>query len=160
VTAGAESGNGIVVDEGCRTTLPNIYAVGDCAAHVNRFADGARIRLESVQNANDQAVTAARNIAGGEARYDAVPWFWSNQYDLRLQTVGLSVGHDKAVVRGDPATRSFSVVYLRGGRVVAIDAVNAVRDFVQGKALVAGGAVISPDLLADAARPLKELVTG
>lgn len=160
VTAGAKSGNGIVVDEGCRTTLPNIYAVGDCAAHVNRFADGALIRLESVQNANDQAVTAARNIAGTDARYDAVPWFWSNQYDLRLQTVGLSIGHDKAVVRGDPATRSFSVVYLRGGRVVAIDAVNAVRDFVQGKALVKGGAVISPDLLADVARPLKELVTG
>ncbi|MDP1026877.1 FAD-dependent oxidoreductase [Sphingomonas sp. KR1UV-12] len=155
--AGAEVGNGVVVDGACRTSLPNVFAIGDCAAHPNRFAEGATIRLESVQNANDQAVTAARNIVGREARYDAVPWFWSNQYDLKLQTVGLSTGHDEAVLRGDPATRSFSVVYLRRGRVIAVDAVNAVRDFVQGKPLVAAGTVVAPDALADTTRPLKEL---
>ena len=82
-------GNGVDVDEYCRTSLPDVYAVGDCAAHENRFAGGARIRLESVQNAHDQATTAAKAIVGRPEPYDAVPWFWSNQYDLRLQTVGL-----------------------------------------------------------------------
>ncbi len=111
--AGAECGNGVHVDEYCRTSLPDVYAIGDCAAHENRFAGGARIRLESVQNANDQASTTARAIIGAPGPYAAMPWFWSNQYDLKLQTVGLSQGHDDLVVRGDPATRSFSVVYLK-----------------------------------------------
>jgi 3-phenylpropionate/trans-cinnamate dioxygenase ferredoxin reductase subunit len=154
IDAGAEGGNGVHVDGHCRTTLPDVYAIGDCAAHENRFAGGARIRLESVQNANDQAIIAALAIAGAPKPYDSVPWFWSNQYDLRLQTVGLSAGHDDLVVRGDPATRSFSVVYLRGGRVIALDCVNAVKDYVQGRKLVAEGA--EPDLarLADASIPL------
>lgn len=86
-----------------------------------------------------------------------MPWFWSNQYDLKLQTVGLSIGHDRAILRGDPATRSFSVVYLREGRVIALDCVNAMRDFVQGKALVADGAAVAEDALADATQPLKTL---
>lgn len=158
VQAGAEAGNGVIVDARCRTSLPHIHAIGDCAAHANRYADGAVIRLESVQNANDQAVTAARDIVGRSVDYDAVPWFWSNQYDLKLQTIGLSAGFDAAVLRGDPAARSFSVVYLRQGRVIAIDAVNAVKDYVQGRALVQAGAVIPPELLADTARPLKELL--
>ncbi len=158
VQAGAEAGNGVIVDACCRTSLPHIHAIGDCAAHANRYADGAVIRLESVQNANDQAVTAARDIVGRSVDYDAVPWFWSNQYDLKLQTIGLSAGFDAAVLRGDPAARSFSVVYLRQGRVIAIDAVNAVKDYVQGRALVQAGAVIPPELLADTARPLKELL--
>ncbi|KTT72092.1 NAD(P)/FAD-dependent oxidoreductase [Sphingomonas sanguinis] len=158
VQAGAEAGNGVIVDACCRTSLPHIHAIGDCAAHANRYADGAVIRLESVQNANDQAVTAARDIVGRPVDYEAVPWFWSNQYDLKLQTIGLSAGHDTAVLRGDPAARSFSVVYLRQGRVIAIDAVNAVKDYVQGRALVQAGAVIPPELLADTARPLKELL--
>src|SRR5205085_382390 len=98
--------------------------------------DGAMIRVESVQNANDQANVAAKTIAGESAEYHAVPWFWSNQYDLRLQTVGLSIGFDQAVVRGDASTRSFSIVYLRGGRVIALDCVNATKDYVQGRALV------------------------
>ena len=110
-----------------------------------------------MQNANDQATTAARTIAGREAAYHAVPWFWSNQYDLKLQTVGLSIGHDRAILRGDPATRSFSIVYLRAGNVIALDCVNTMRDFVQGKALVAGGAVVGEDALADATRPFKTL---
>jgi 3-phenylpropionate/trans-cinnamate dioxygenase ferredoxin reductase subunit len=90
-------------------------------------------------------------------RYDAVPWFWSNQYDLRLQTVGISAGHDMAVLRGDPATRSFSLIYLKQGRVIALDCVNATRDFVQGRRLVAEGLAIDPAALADTGIPLKEL---
>ena len=117
---------------------------------------GRRIRLESVQNANDQAAAAARSIMGAQQPYDAVPWFWSNQYDLRLQTVGLSAGHDAAIVRGDTASRSFSVVYLKHGRVAALDCVNAARDYAQGRALVAARAAVRPDQLADTSRPLKE----
>ena len=102
------------------------------------------------------AATAARSIIGDPAPYDAVPWFWSNQYDLKLQTVGLSAGHDAAVVRGDTATRSFSVVYLRGRRVVALDCVNAVKDYVQGRALVASAAIADPARLADPDTSLKQ----
>jgi len=156
--AGAAGGNGVMVDPLCRTSLPDVFAIGDCAAHANGFADDAVIRLESVQNANDQATTVARLLSGEEVPYDAVPWFWSNQYDLKLQTVGLSTGYDATVLRGDPATRSFSVVYLREGRVIALDCVNATRDYVQGRALVLGRAVVDPALLADAGVPLKEML--
>lgn len=157
LTAGAAGGNGIDVDEFCRTSLPGVFAIGDCAAHSNRFADGAVIRLESVQNANDMATCAARAITGDPQPYAATPWFWSNQYDLKLQTVGLSTGHDMAVLRGDPAARSFSVIYLKGGKLIAVDAVNAIKDYVQARKLVEEGAVIAPEDLADVSRPLKEL---
>ena len=156
--AGAEGGNGVVVDGHCRTSLPDVFAIGDCALHANHYADDMPVRLESVQNANDQATVAARTIAGVEAHYDAVPWFWSNQYDLKLQTVGLSTGHDMSVVRGDPATRSFSVIYLKDGHVIALDCVNATKDYVQGRKLVVERLAIHPAKLADAATPLKELV--
>lgn len=155
--AGAISGNGAHVDEHCRTSLPNIYAIGDCAAHENRFAGGARIRLESVQNAHDQAATAVKHIIGRPEPYDAIPWFWSNQYDLRLQTIGLSAGYDRTVLRGSPAERSFSVVYLRQGRVIALDCVNATRDYAQGRKLILDGAAADPAKLADVSQPLKEL---
>ena len=155
--AGARGGNGVAVDGRCRTSLPDIFAVGDCALHANRFAGGAPIRLESVQNAHDQATVAARTIAGLEADYDALPWFWSNQYDLRLQTVGLSTGHDSTVVRGEPAARSFSVIYLKQGRVVALDCVNATRDYVQGRKLILERLAPDPAKLADPDIPLKEL---
>lgn len=158
LAAGLVGGNGIAVDEYCRTSAPDIYAVGDCAAHANAFADGAVVRLESVQNATDQATTAARAIAGVEAPYHAVPWFWSNQYDIRLQTVGLAAGHEDIVVRGHPEARSFSAIYLRGGRVIALDCVNAVRDYVQGKVLVAAGVIADRGALADPERPLKALL--
>jgi 3-phenylpropionate/trans-cinnamate dioxygenase ferredoxin reductase subunit len=153
------SGNGVEVDGHCRTALPHVYAVGDCAAHANRFAGGAVIRLESVQNAVDMAKAAAAHIVHGDAArpYDACPWFWSNQYDLKLQTVGLSLGHDATVVRGDPASGSWSLVYLRAGAVIALDCINAPRDYVQGKALVERGARITPALLADTATPLKQM---
>jgi 3-phenylpropionate/trans-cinnamate dioxygenase ferredoxin reductase subunit len=158
LAAGAAGGNGVEVDALCRTSLPDVYAVGDCAAHVNKYAGGARLRLESVQNAADQAMTAAKSIVGAPVAYDAVPWFWSNQYDLRLQTIGLSIGHDRTVLRGDPAARSFSVVYLREERVIALDCVNAARDYVQGKALVVKGARVDPAVLADAGVPLKSVL--
>jgi 3-phenylpropionate/trans-cinnamate dioxygenase ferredoxin reductase subunit len=156
--AGASGGNGVDVDQYCRTSLPDVHAAGDCAAHANRFAAGGRVRIESVQNANDQASTVARAIAGQPAPYLAVPWFWSNQYDLRLQTVGLANGHDATVLRGDPAARSFSLIYLRQERVVALDCVNATRDYAQGRRLVEAGALVPPERLADTSRPLKELI--
>jgi 3-phenylpropionate/trans-cinnamate dioxygenase ferredoxin reductase component len=162
--AGAEGGNGILVDRACRTGLPAVFAIGDCALHRNRYAGGEAVRLESVQNANDMAVTVAAVLTGTETGYDAVPWFWSNQYDLRLQTVGLSSGHDLEVVRGDPAGRSFSVAYLRRGRVIALDCVNAPRDYVGGRALVAGHADVEMDIdveaLADVDRPLMSFLPG
>ena len=158
LSAGAKGGDGVAVDARCRSSLADVFAIGDCALHANRHAGGAAIRLESVQNANDQAsVVAAMILTGESAAYDAVPWFWSNQYDLKLQTVGLAIGHDEAVVRGDPSERSFSVVYLREGRVIALDCVNAVKDYVQGRKLVLDGARIAPSALADTAIPLKEM---
>lgn len=155
--AGAAGGNGVAVDAQCRTTLPGVFAIGDCALHANAFAAGASIRLESVQNANDQATVAAKTIMGEATAYHAVPWFWSNQYDLKLQTVGLSTGHDATVTRGDPAMRGFSVVYLREGRVIALDCVNAVKDYVQGRRLVEQGTVADPARLADAGVALRDL---
>ncbi|MDQ0837786.1 NAD(P)/FAD-dependent oxidoreductase [Sphingomonas faeni] len=158
IDAGAPGGNGVAVDGACRTGLPDVYAIGDCASHANRFAGGAVVRVESVQNANDQATVVAKDIVGQPAVYDAVPWFWSNQYDLKLQTVGLSIGYDDAVLRGDPATRKFSVVYLRDCRVIALDCVGAVKDYVQGRKLVETGAVIDRAILADPAVMLKDMV--
>jgi 3-phenylpropionate/trans-cinnamate dioxygenase ferredoxin reductase subunit len=158
LAAGAAGGNGVDVDELCRTSLPDVYAIGDCAMHANDFAAGARIRLESVQNANDQASVVAKGITGAPAPYHAVPWFWSNQYDLRLQTVGLSSGHDALIVRGEPANRSFSVIYLKQGRVIALDCVNATKDYVQGRALVIGGIAPPADQLSDPEVPLKSLI--
>lgn len=160
IAAGAKGGNGVEVDAQCRTSLADIYAIGDCAAHANRFAGGATIRLESVQNANDQANVVAKAVMGGTDGYDAVPWFWSNQYDLKLQTVGLSIGYDQMVLRGNPDSRSFSLVYLREGRVIALDCVNMVKDYVAGRALVAGGLSPDPAILADPDVALKTLAAG
>ena len=158
IAAGAAGSNGVDVDSYCRTTLDDIYAVGDCAAHANPYADNAVIRLESVQNANDMASVAAKAITGDKQDYNAVPWFWSNQYDLRLQTVGLSLGHDATVLRGDPADRKFAVIYLKEGRVIALDCVNSVRDYAQGRKLVEARAEIEPALLADTETPLKAML--
>ena len=158
IAAGAAGGNGLDIDEFCRTSLPDVYAIGDCAAFACDYAGGTVMRIESVQNANDQATTVAKAILGDAQPYHAFPWFWSNQYDLRLQTAGLSVGYDQTVLRGDPANRAFSVVYLKGGKMIALDCVNMVKDYVQGRKLVEAG--VSPDLerLADAGVPLKELL--
>lgn len=160
LTAGAAGGNGVDVDEYCRTTLPDVFAIGDCAAHANSFAGGTIMRVESVQNAHDMANAVAKSITGELTAYHAVPWFWSNQYDLRLQTVGLSVGFDATMVRGDPAARSFSVIYLKQGKVIALDCVNATKDYVQGRALVVDWMSFAPELLGDTSVTLKELVAG
>lgn len=159
VAAGAATGNGVDVDQHCRTSLADIYAIGDCAAHSNPFADGAMIRLESVQNANDQAKVAALDILGEETEYNTVPWFWSNQYDLKLQTVGLSTGHDSSVVRGDPDSRSFSVIYYRDDKVVALDCVNATKDYVQGRKAVIEGLSLDKEEIANSDIPIKEVGT-
>ena len=158
LAAGAESANGVLVDSQCRTSLADVFALGDCAAHANGFAEGEVIRLESVQNANDMAAVVAKSICGQDAAYRATPWFWTHQFDLKLQTVGLSAGHDEAVLRGDPAVRSFSVVYLKQGKVIALDCVNNVRDFSHGRRLVELGVVVSAKDIADASRPLKEWI--
>lgn len=158
LAAGADGGNGVNVDQFCRTNLPDVYAIGDCALHYSCFAPGAPVRIESVQNATDMALTAARSIVGQPQPYAATPWFWSHQYDLKLQTVGLSIGYDKTIVRGDPAARSFSLVYLRNRAVIAFDCVNRVKDYVQGKALVEARAQIDPALLADPDLSLKTLL--
>ncbi len=157
VAAGATAGNGVEVDSQCRTSLPDIFAVGDCALHANAFADGAQLRVESIQNANDQANVAARTICGIAADYDAVPWFWSHQYDLKLQTVGLSIGYDQVIQRGDPASRSLSWIYLKKGRVIALDCINATKDYVQGRRLVVDRLSPDPALLADEGVSLKDL---
>jgi 3-phenylpropionate/trans-cinnamate dioxygenase ferredoxin reductase subunit len=158
IAAGASGSNGVDVDAFCRTTLSHIYALGDCAAHANDFADGAVIRLESVQNANDQANLIAKAICGNPQPYAATPWFWSNQYDLKLQTVGLSTGHDCAILRGEPDTRSFSVVYLKGRKVIALDCVNMVRDYAQGRKLVELRLEVDPEQVANPEVPLKSLI--
>ena len=158
IAAGAAGGNGVDIDEYCRTSLPDVFAVGDCAAFACDFAGGQVMRVESVQNANDQAACVARAICGDEKVYHALPWFWSNQYDLKLQTAGINVGYDQTVLRGNPAERSFSVAYLKGGKFIAMDCVNAMKDYVQARKLVELGASIDPVKLADASVPLKELV--
>ena len=158
VAAGARAGDGVVVDLQGKTSLPDVFAIGDCAAHENVHARGELVRLESIQNANDQATIAAKAIVGKPDRYEAVPWFWSNQWDLRLQTVGLSRGHDATVVRGDLGARRFSVVYFREGKIVALDCVNAMKDYVQGKALIASGRALDPSAVARADVELKTLL--
>ncbi|MXO48952.1 NAD(P)/FAD-dependent oxidoreductase [Erythrobacter vulgaris] len=157
IAAGAAGSNGVDVDSYCRTSLDDIYAIGDCAAHANPYSANAVIRLESVQNANDMATVAAKSIMGDKQDYDAVPWFWSNQYDLRLQTVGIATGYDRTVLRGDPAERKFSLIYLREGEVIALDCVNNTRDYAQGRKLVMNRAEIDAELLADTEVPLKEM---
>jgi 3-phenylpropionate/trans-cinnamate dioxygenase ferredoxin reductase component len=159
LTAGANGENGVLVDDQCRTSLPDIFAIGDCAAHTNGYAYGSIIRLESVQNANDMAAVVSKTITGQDAQYAATPWFWSNQYDLKLQTVGLSAGHDHAVLRGDPSTRSFSVIYLKQSRVIALDCVNNIRDYSHGRRLVETGACANAEEIADVNRPLKDWIT-
>lgn len=153
LAAGAHGGDGVAVDDGCRTSLPDVFAIGDCALHANRFADGAAIRLESVQNAHDQAQTVARLLTGNPTHYDSIPWFWSHQYDLKLQTVGLVPGYDAFVLRGDPAGRAFSAVYGRKGLVCAVTSINVPRDFVQGRALI--GRPFDAGRIADTSTPLR-----
>ncbi len=155
--AGLEVDNGIRVDDRCRTSDGSVYAIGDCTNHPNSLL-GQRLRLESVHNALEQAKTVARNICGEDLQYAQVPWFWSDQYDLKLQIAGISHGYDQTVLRGDPANRAFSCLYLRDGQLIAIDSINSPKDFMQSKALIADHAAISPDTLADVGVALKDMV--
>ena len=154
--AGLNIENGIVVDDRCRTSDERIYAVGDCTWHPNAIL-GTNVRLESVHNAIEQAKTAARNVLGEDVRYAQVPWFWSDQYDLKLQIAGLSQGYDQVVIRGSVEEHAFACLYLRDGQLIAIDAINRPKDFIQSKAIIASHLKIPADCLADAATDLKVL---
>ncbi|MBT7952417.1 MAG: FAD-dependent oxidoreductase [Gammaproteobacteria bacterium] len=157
--AGLEVNNGIVVDQFARTSDHDIVAAGDCTNHHNVLYD-INIRLESVQNATDQARVAAQTLCGKEKAYDALPWFWSDQYDLKLQIAGLSQGYDEVIVRGDrDNSRSFAAFYLRGGVVIAVDAVNKAPEFMVGKRLITGKVAVDKMQLADENIPIKELLT-
>jgi len=155
-SAGLRCGNGIWVDEQCLTSDPSIYAAGDCTNHPSvRYR--RRVRLESVDNAVEQAKTAALNICGKPARHEHVPWFWSDQYDLKLQIAGLSEGYDQTVLRGDPDQGSFALYYFSGGELIAVDAINSMRDFMTGKKWVAERKRLDPARLADIDVDLKSL---
>jgi 3-phenylpropionate/trans-cinnamate dioxygenase ferredoxin reductase subunit len=154
--AGLECNNGIVVDEFARTADPHIVAAGDCTNHPLPLVD-RRVRLESVPNAIHQAKIAAATLVGAPVAYSEVPWFWSDQYDLKLQIAGLSTGYDEVVLRGDPTTRSFAAFYLRAGQLLAVDAINSPKEFIAAKKLVASRARIAPDVLRDASVDLTPL---
>ena len=155
--AGLQVDNGILVDEHAQTSDPHIYAAGDCTNHPNALL-GRRLRLESVPNALEQSRVAAANMAGKTKTYASVPWFWSDQYELKLKMVGLAEGFERLVLRGDPATDSFSAFYLKGDKVLAADTVNRPQDFIAAKRLVAEGIAVTDAQLADDGRPLKELL--
>jgi 3-phenylpropionate/trans-cinnamate dioxygenase ferredoxin reductase subunit len=146
--AGLACDNGILVDEFARTADPHVVAAGDCTNHPLPGL-GRRVRLESVPNAVHQAKIAAAALLGAPVPYSEVPWFWSDQYDLKLQIVGLAAGYDEVVVRGDPAARSFAAFYLAAGRLLAVDAVNSPREFLAAKRLVAERASVPQEKLRD-----------
>ncbi|HEX4618322.1 MAG TPA: FAD-dependent oxidoreductase [Steroidobacteraceae bacterium] len=155
--AGLECENGIVTEAHCRTSHEAIYAAGDCASHLNRQY-GRHLRLESVDNAFEQGTTVALNLMGNETLHDKLPWFWSDQFDLKLVIVGVAQGYDTVVMRGAPAARSFSACYLRGGELIAIDTVNQARDQMAARKLIAAHVRPNPERLADPAVALKDTV--
>jgi 3-phenylpropionate/trans-cinnamate dioxygenase ferredoxin reductase subunit len=155
--AGLACDNGIVVDEYCRTSDPSIFAAGDCTNHPSlRYA--RRVRLESVDNAFEQGKTAALNLLGRQVTHDRVPWFWSDQFDNKLLIVGLAEGHDRVVLRGSPESRSFSVCYLKGRELLAVEAVNHSKDYMAARKLIAERALLDPERVADPLIALKEAV--
>jgi 3-phenylpropionate/trans-cinnamate dioxygenase ferredoxin reductase subunit len=155
--AGLEVDNGVIVDLHAQTGDPDIVAAGDCTNHDNGFL-GRRVRLESVPNASEQARVAAASICGQRLPHAGVPWFWSDQYDLKLQMVGLSQGHDRVVIRGSMEADSFAAFYLKDGVVIAVDAVNRPQEFMLGKKMVAARLKADPAVLADESVVLKSLV--
>ncbi len=154
--AGLAVANGILVDAQLRTEDHCIYAIGDCADHPNPHA-GGRVRLESVQNAVDHAKCVAAAIVGRPQDYRAVPWFWTDQFDINLQMVGLSGGFDRIVTRGEPESRKFSVFYFKQDRLAAIDSVNCPGDHIAGRKLIANGIAVTPEQAADLSVDLKAL---
>lgn len=156
VAAGLTCENGIVVDEYGRTSDPDIVALGDCAQHPNHLT-GETLRLESVQNAIDAAKTVAKTLTGQLKRYEAVPWFWSDQFDIKLQMAGLSHDTDTAVTRGDPATNSFSIFYFKLGRLMAVDSINAPADHMAARRILANeDRSLKPQDAADTGFDLKQ----
>ena len=155
--AGLACDNGIVVDERTCTADERIYAAGDCTNHPNPIL-GRRLRLESVPNAMEQSRVAAANMAGGDRSYASVPWFWSDQYDLKLQMVGFSTDAEHEVVRGDPDEETFATFHFRGDTLIAADAVNRPREFMVARQLV--GKSVDAKRLADPAVDLKSLLSG
>jgi 3-phenylpropionate/trans-cinnamate dioxygenase ferredoxin reductase subunit len=153
--AGLKCDNGIVVDDHGQTSNPDIYAAGDCANHPNHLLN-RRLRLESVPNAIEQARVACINLLGGDVEYASIPWFWSDQYELKLQMVGFSSDGEESVVRGDKSTNKFAVFYLKEGRVVAVDAVNSSKAFMLGKRLY--GKSVDAAALADESVELKSFL--
>ena len=153
--AGIVCDNGIVVDDHCCTSDPHVYAAGDCTNHPNPLLD-RRLRLESVPNAMDQARVSTANMLGDDKTYAAIPWFWSDQYELKLQMVGFSADGDAQVLRGDMANNQFAIFYLKDGKVVAADAVNSPKEFMLCKQLV--GKSADPTMLADPEADLKALL--
>ena len=156
--AGLEVENGILVDLYCQTSDPDILAAGDCTNHENGFL-GRRMRLESVPNASEQARVAASLICGKKVPHDSVPWFWSDQYDLKLQMVGINQGYDEVVIRGSMEDDNFSAYYLKDGTVIAVDAVNRPKDFMMGKKLVSGRVKADAATLTDESVDLKSLLS-
>jgi 3-phenylpropionate/trans-cinnamate dioxygenase ferredoxin reductase subunit len=155
--AGLRCDDGIVVDEHCRTSDAAIYAAGDCTNHPSpRF--GRRVRLESVDNAFEQAKAAALNMLDRPTVHDRVPWFWSDQYDNKLLIVGLTRDHDSQVLRGDPASRSFSVCYLKGRELLAVEAINHSKDYMAARKLIAERTLLDPAKLSQVAIGLKDAV--
>ena len=154
--AGLSVSDGIVVDEHLRTQDESIYAIGDCADHPNPFA-GGRVRIESVQNAVDQAKCVAAAIVGRSDNYRAVPWFWTDQFDIKLQMAGLSRGYGRIVTRGEPESRKFSVFYFRDDRLAAVDSVNRPGDHLAGRKLIGAGTQITPEQAADLSVDLKAI---
>jgi 3-phenylpropionate/trans-cinnamate dioxygenase ferredoxin reductase subunit len=155
--AGLACDNGILVDEYCRTSDAAIFAAGDCTNHPSRHF-GRRIRLESVDNAFEQAKTAALNMLDRNIAHDRVPWFWSDQFDNKLLIIGLSQGHDRTVLRGDTAMRSFSVCYLQDGELLALEAVNHSKDYMAARKVISERVRLDPAKLADPSVALKDAV--
>ncbi len=155
--AGLDVNDGITVNEFAETSDPDILSAGDCTNLPSELV-GRRIRLESVQNAIDQGKAVANTIMGNKKAYNEVPWFWSDQYDIKLQIAGLSFGYDQTVVRGNPDEKSFAVFYLKEGAIIAVDAVNAVPEFMIGKRLVGATAKVAPEKLADMSVSMKEMM--
>lgn len=146
--AGLEVDDGIVVDAQCRTSQPQIYAAGDCTRFFStRFQRS--LRLESVQNAFDQGHVAAANIAGHFRAHDPVPWFWSDQYETKLQIAGLSAGHDRAILRGEPQAHRFSVFYFAGRTLLCVDSINSGRDHMLARRLIGQQIAAAPEMIAD-----------
>jgi len=156
--SGIDVNNGIIVNEFCHTNDPNIVAAGDCTNHFNKIYN-RRIRLESAPNASEQGKSAAASICGNNKEYKSLPWFWSDQYNLKLQIAGLSQGYDQLIIRGDKHTgRSFAAFYFKSGRLISADCVNRPQEFMLSKKIISENLTINPERLVDESITVKKLL--